>query len=225
VDIEPRLTCSNALWRVQNRGFSLVSAQFASQFPLLSDARSTARLLASHSNTGICLHTCISAEGNLWVTTVVRNGLGVLTRDGDWHVVPEDPREDVLAAFVDKLAAGTATPDDLAAAAGPGLQFLTSVCFGGQDLRTAFVGSLAMSRLSNLPLPGPWPADEPLALSHPESVVRAEPTGSGEREAAHGPHGGSTKPMTSANAGHLTSGPGRPGQGGPSAPSPRPSPG
>jgi gluconolactonase len=31
------------------------------------------------------------AEGNLWVTTVVRNGLGVLTRDGDWHVVVEDP--------------------------------------------------------------------------------------------------------------------------------------
>jgi hypothetical protein len=39
------------------------------------------------------------AEGNLWVTTVVRNGLGVLTRDGDWHVVVEDPREDALATF------------------------------------------------------------------------------------------------------------------------------
>jgi len=50
------------------------------------------------------------AEGNLWVTTVVRNGLGVLTRDGDWHVVVEDPREDVLATFADKLTAGTATP-------------------------------------------------------------------------------------------------------------------
>jgi sugar lactone lactonase YvrE len=57
---------------------------------------------------------------------------------------------------VDKLAAGTATPDDLAAAAGPRLQFLTSVCFGGQDLRTAYVGSLAMSRLSTFrsPVPG-----------------------------------------------------------------------
>jgi hypothetical protein len=39
------------------------------------------------------------AKGNLWVTTVVRNGLGVLTRDGDWHVVVEDPREDALATF------------------------------------------------------------------------------------------------------------------------------
>jgi hypothetical protein len=60
-------------------------------------------------------------------TTVVRNGLGVVTRDGDWHVVVEDPREDALATFLDRLEAGTAVPDDLLAAAGPRLQFPTSV--------------------------------------------------------------------------------------------------
>jgi gluconolactonase len=96
------------------------------------------------------------AEGSLWVTTVVRNGLGVLTRDGDWHVVVEDPREDVLATFVDKLTAGTATPEDMLAAAGPRLQFPTSLCFAGPDLRTVYVGSLAMSRLPTFrsPVPG-----------------------------------------------------------------------
>ena len=101
------------------------------------------------------------ADGNLWVTTVVRNGLGVLTRNGDWHVVVEDPREDQLAAFAGKLAAGTATPEDLLAAAGPRLQFPTSVCFAGQDLRTVYVGSLAMSRLPTFrsPVAG-------LAMSH-----------------------------------------------------------
>ena len=57
-------------------------------------------------------------RGHLRVTTAVRNGLGVLTRDGDWHVVVEDPREDALASFIDKLASGTAMPDDLLAAAG-----------------------------------------------------------------------------------------------------------
>ena len=36
------------------------------------------------------------AEGNLWVTLVLRNGLGIITPDGDYHVVIEDPREDVL---------------------------------------------------------------------------------------------------------------------------------
>jgi sugar lactone lactonase YvrE len=87
------------------------------------------------------------AEGNLWVTTVVRNGLGVLDREGDWHVVFEDPREDALATFADKLRAGTGEPQDMLAAAGPTLQFPTSVCFAGEDLRTVYVGSLAMTRL------------------------------------------------------------------------------
>lgn len=96
------------------------------------------------------------AEGNLWVTTVVRNGLGILTRDGDWHVVVEDPREEVLAGFEAKLAAGTAEPQDMLAAAGSKLQFPTSVCFGGPDLRTVYLGSLAMSRLPTFrsPVPG-----------------------------------------------------------------------
>src|SRR5918995_2781038 len=96
------------------------------------------------------------AEGTCGSPPLVRNGLGVLTRDGDWHVVVEDPREDALASFVDKLAAGTATPEDMLAAAGPRLQFPTSVCFAGQDLRTAYVGSLGMSRLPTFrsPVPG-----------------------------------------------------------------------
>jgi gluconolactonase len=96
------------------------------------------------------------AEGNLWVTTVVRNGLGVLDREGGWQVVVEDPREEVLAGFTGKLQAGTATPEDLLAAAGPGLQFPTSVCFAGQDLRTVYLGSLAMPRLPTFrsPVPG-----------------------------------------------------------------------
>jgi gluconolactonase len=96
------------------------------------------------------------AEGNLWVTTVVRNGIGVLDREGDWHVVFEDPREDVLATFGEKLEAGTGEPQDMLAAAGPTLQFPTSVCFGGEDLRTVYVGSLAMPQLPTFrsPVPG-----------------------------------------------------------------------
>ena len=91
----------------------------------------------------------------------MRNGLGVLTRDGDWHVVVEDPREDALASFIDKLASGTAMPDDLLAAAGQRWQFPTSVCFAGRDLRTVYVGSLAMSRLPTFRAPVPG-----LSMSH-----------------------------------------------------------
>jgi len=93
------------------------------------------------------------AEGNVWVTLVVRNGLGIITADGDYHVVIEDPREDVLKSFEEKIANGTAEPNDMAMAAGPNLQFITSLAFGGPDLRTAYLGSLAMSTLPTFQSP------------------------------------------------------------------------
>jgi gluconolactonase len=93
------------------------------------------------------------AEGNIWVTLVLRNGLGIITPDGDYHVVFEDPREDVLKAFEEKIANGTAEPADMMMAAGPNLQFPTSLAFGGPDLRTAYLGSLAMSTLPTFQSP------------------------------------------------------------------------
>lgn len=96
------------------------------------------------------------ADGNIWVTTVIRNGLGIITPDGDYHIVFEDPREDVLNSFEEKIADGTAQPVDMAMAAGPTLQFVTSLTFGGPDLRTAYIGSLGMNRLPTFqsPVPG-----------------------------------------------------------------------
>jgi gluconolactonase len=51
------------------------------------------------------------------------------------------------------VEAGTAVPDDLLAAAGPRLQFPIGVCFAGKALRTAYVGSLGMSRLPTFRAP------------------------------------------------------------------------
>lgn len=93
------------------------------------------------------------ADGNLWVTLVLRNGLGIITTDGDYHVVIEDAREDVLKGFEEKIANGTAQPSDMLMAAGPNLQFITSLAFGGPDLRTAYLGSLAMSSLPTFQAP------------------------------------------------------------------------
>ncbi len=95
----------------------------------------------------------IDADGNIWVTLVLRNGLGIITPDGDYHTVIEDPREDVLASFEGKIARGTAEPNDMMMAAGPHLQFITSLAFGGPDLRTAYLGSLAMSTLPTFQAP------------------------------------------------------------------------
>ncbi|MBE3558925.1 MAG: SMP-30/gluconolactonase/LRE family protein [Ktedonobacteraceae bacterium] len=96
------------------------------------------------------------AEGNVWVTTPLRNGVGIITTDGDYHVVFEEANEALLASFAEKIANGTAQPADMAATVGQTLQLVTSVTFGGPDLRTVYVGSLAMSRLPTFrsPVPG-----------------------------------------------------------------------
>ena len=95
-------------------------------------------------------------EENVWVTTVLRNGVGIITPDGDYHVVFEDANEPLLATFDQKIASGEATPADLQATMGKTLQLVTSVTFGGPDLRTVYVGSLAMSSLPTFrsPVPG-----------------------------------------------------------------------
>lgn len=87
------------------------------------------------------------ADGNVWVTTVLRNGIGIITPDGDYHVVFEDANVPLLETFESKIASGEATPADMGATMGKTLQLVTSLTFGGSDLRTVYVGSLGMSRL------------------------------------------------------------------------------
>ena len=50
-------------------------------------------------------------------------------------------------------ADAVAGTNDMAMAAGPNLQFITSLAFGGPDLRTAYLGSLAMSTLPTFQSP------------------------------------------------------------------------
>ena len=50
----------------------------------------------------------------------------------------EDANEPVLATFAEKIDSGTAEPADMAASVGKTLQLVTSVTFGGPDLRTVY---------------------------------------------------------------------------------------
>lgn len=96
------------------------------------------------------------AEGNLWVTPITRNGLGIITPDGDYHAVFEDVNEPALESAIAKIESNTLAPEDLFACVGPTLQFPTSVTFAGPDLRTVYLGSLAMTHLVTFdsPVPG-----------------------------------------------------------------------
>ena len=77
----------------------------------------------------------------------------VITADGQAHTVFEDPNPAALDNAMAKVANGTLTPPDMFACMGATLQFPTSVAFGGPDLKTVYLGSLAMPRLVSLRSP------------------------------------------------------------------------
>ena len=87
------------------------------------------------------------ADGNLWVTHIIRNGLGVITPEGEHHVVFEDVNQPALENAVKLIEQNALTPEAMFACVGPTIQFPTSVTFAGPDLKTAYIGSLAMPHL------------------------------------------------------------------------------
>jgi gluconolactonase len=83
---------------------------------------------------GIAFDQC----GNLWVTLPMMNAVGVIDASGTWSIPLADP-------------------------AGKKLRRPTNICFGGQDLRTAYLGSLDGTWLPRFRVP--WPG---LRMVHQE---------------------------------------------------------
>lgn len=99
----------------------------------------------------------IDAEGNVWIATVSRNAIQVITTDGRLHNLYEEVNAPVLDQLVADLAAGRAEPGQLGACAGSFLALPTSLAFGGADGRTVYIGSLLLPHLVTFrsPVPGP----------------------------------------------------------------------
>lgn len=70
-----------------------------------------------------------------------------------YHVVFEEANEPLLATFEQKIANGEATPADMGATVGKTLQLITSITFGGPDLKTVYIGSLGMASLPTFQSP------------------------------------------------------------------------
>jgi len=86
-------------------------------------------------------------EGNIWVTQIVRNGIGIINTEGEYHTVFEDLNQPALDAALEAIKAKTLTPASLFACVGPRVQFPVSITFAGEDLKTVYIGSLAMPHL------------------------------------------------------------------------------
>jgi gluconolactonase len=86
-------------------------------------------------------------EGNIWVTIITRNGIVVISEDGDMHTLYEEPKTAAIDALVSALEQKTATSEHLVACAGDKLTLPTSLAFGGASGRTVYVGSLGLTHL------------------------------------------------------------------------------
>ncbi len=100
------------------------------------------------------------ADGNLWITLVNADRLIALTPEGDVLTLLDDGDAAKVEAWDAHFRAGTMTPEILGSARGTIAPMMASVTFGGDDLRTVYLGSLMgttipcfRSPVPGLPLP------------------------------------------------------------------------
>jgi sugar lactone lactonase YvrE len=85
---------------------------------------------------------CFDAHGGIWITCVGSNRVLLIRPDGELQCVLEDTDEAYAAVLAEKVLAGTLRGSDMATAGGSRLHNVSSLAFGGPDLRTAYLGTL-----------------------------------------------------------------------------------
>ncbi|MGI4983424.1 MAG: SMP-30/gluconolactonase/LRE family protein [Janthinobacterium lividum] len=96
------------------------------------------------------------AHGNLWITLILTERLIALTPQGDVLTLLDDGNPAALARYEEHYASGTTTPELMSACRGSLAPMMASLTFGGPDLCTVYLGSLAGTTLPSFrsPVPG-----------------------------------------------------------------------
>ena len=81
------------------------------------------------------------SEGGLWIACVVSNRLIRVAPDLTWTIIFEDPDPD-LASVASAYSNGRLTWRQLSQSRGTRLSNLSSIAFGGPDLKTVYLGGL-----------------------------------------------------------------------------------
>jgi gluconolactonase len=98
---------------------------------------------------GIALDTA----GNVWVALLSGNGLVIISPDGSAHTVFADSNPEALSKLAAEYDARAIQFLSILACRGPHVQTLTSIGFGGPELKTVFMGSLMMPHLLSFESP------------------------------------------------------------------------
>lgn len=87
------------------------------------------------------------AHGNLWATLIMVDRLIALTPQGDMRLLLDDGDAEASANLMRRFDAGTLRSEDMQRARGAIAPWMASLTFGGQDLRTVYLGSLFGTRI------------------------------------------------------------------------------
>lgn len=99
------------------------------------------------------------AEGGIWVTSIVSNRVIRIPPEGPPHVVVEDADRDHVELVEKAFLNGNMGRPHLDRVKGQQLKNISSLAFGGPDLRTAYLGCLLGDSLATFrsPVPGRAP--------------------------------------------------------------------
>jgi sugar lactone lactonase YvrE len=89
----------------------------------------------------------LDSHGNLWITLVLTERLVALTPEGEVLTLLDDGNPAALAVYERHYQAGTTTPELMASCKGTLAPMMASIAFGGPDLKTVYLGSLAGTTL------------------------------------------------------------------------------
>ena len=93
------------------------------------------------------------AEGGVWITSVFSNRLIRVAPDGAQTVVLEDNDPQFVARIEGEFARGELVRDEHPQVPAKLIRNLSSSAFGGEDLRTLYLGCLQDSRIYRMPSP------------------------------------------------------------------------
>lgn len=92
-------------------------------------------------------------EGGIWVTSIVSNRVIRVTPSGDQHVLLEDSDADHVAWVEAAFQAGMMDRPHLDAVRSRSLKSISSLAFGGPDLKTVYLGCLLGNQLARFRSP------------------------------------------------------------------------
>jgi sugar lactone lactonase YvrE len=102
----------------------------------------------SSLGSGLIDGIAFDAYGNLWATMIFADRLVAITPDGELLTLFEDGDRETAARFDAEFDRGNVVnADTIAATGGKIVPWLTSITFGGADLRTAYLGTLKATTL------------------------------------------------------------------------------